>query len=69
MKPIRAAKVIADSIKSEIQRVAQQIEDQSTGVSALREMLDTLEASSQATEGTARRTKGIADTLTELTRR
>jgi hypothetical protein len=56
-----------DLLSSEIQRVAQQIEDQSTGVSALREMLDTLEHSSQATEGTARRTKAIADTLTGLT--
>lgn len=60
--------VDVDLLSSEIQRVAQQIEDQSTGVGALREMLDTLEASSQATEGTARRTKGIADTLTGLTR-
>ena len=36
-------------------------------VGALREMLDTLEASSRATEGTAQRTKTIADTLTGLT--
>jgi methyl-accepting chemotaxis protein len=56
-----------DLLSSEIQRVAQQIEDQSTGVSALREMLDTLEHSNQATGGTARRTKAIADTLTGLT--
>ncbi|HEX8587135.1 MAG TPA: FIST N-terminal domain-containing protein [Pseudomonas sp.] len=56
-----------DLLSSEIQRVAQQIEDQSTGVSALREMLGTLENSNQATEGTARRTKAIADTLTGLT--
>ncbi|QSB19298.1 FIST C-terminal domain-containing protein [Pseudomonas sp. 15A4] len=56
-----------DLLSSEIQRVAQQIEDQSTGVGALREMLDSLEHSNQATEGTARRTKAIADTLTGLT--
>ena len=56
-----------DLLSSEIQRVAQQIEDQSTGVGALREMLDALEASSRATEGTAQRTKTIADTLTGLT--
>ena len=56
-----------DLLSSEIQRVAQQIEDQSTGVGALREMLDVLEASSRATEGTAQRTKTIADTLTGLT--
>jgi hypothetical protein len=56
-----------DLLSSEIQRVAQQIEDQSTGVCALRQMLDALEGSSQATEGTARRTKAIADTLTGLT--
>ncbi len=54
-------------LSSEIQRVAQQIEDQSTGVGALREMLDALEASSRATEGTAQRTKTLADTLTGLT--
>ncbi|MBA1193264.1 chemotaxis protein [Pseudomonas entomophila] len=54
-------------LSGEIQRVAQQIEDQSTGVGALREMLDTLEASSRATEGTAQRTKTLADTLTGLT--
>ena len=56
-----------DVLSGEIQRVAQQIEDQSTGVGALREMLDTLEASSRATEGTAQRTKILADTLTGLT--
>ena len=56
-----------DLLSSEIQRVAQQIEDQSSGVGALREMLDALEASSRATEGTAQRTKTIADTLTGLT--
>ncbi len=56
-----------DLLSGEIQRVAQQIEDQSTGVGALREMLDALEASSRATEGTAQRTKTIADTLTGLT--
>jgi hypothetical protein len=56
-----------DLLSGEIQRVAQQIEDQSSGVGALREMLDALEASSRATEGTAQRTKTIADTLTGLT--
>lgn len=56
-----------DLLSSEIQRVAQQIEDQSTGVGALRQMLNTLKDSSQATEGTARRTKAIADTLNGLT--
>lgn len=56
-----------DLLASEIQRVAQQIEDQSTGVGALRDMLDALEASSHETEGTAQRTKNIADTLTGLT--
>ena len=56
-----------DMLSGEIRRVAQQIEDQSTGVGALREMLDTLEASSRATEGTAQRTKTLADTLTGLT--
>ncbi len=56
-----------DLLSAEIQRVAQQIEDQSSGVGALREMLDALEASSRATEGTAQRTKTIADTLTGLT--
>lgn len=54
-------------LSGEIQRVAQQIEDQSTAVGDLREMLGTLEDSSRATEGTAQRTKTIADTLTGLT--
>ena len=44
-----------------------QIEDQSIAVVALREMLDVLEDSSRTTEGTAQRTKTIADTLTALT--
>lgn len=56
-----------DLLSEEIQRVAQQIEDQSVAVDALREMLDTLEDSSRTTEGTAQRTKTIADTLTGLT--
>jgi methyl-accepting chemotaxis protein len=54
-------------LSGEIQRVAQQIEDQSSAVGDLREMLGTLEDSSRATEGTAQRTKTIADTLTGLT--
>ncbi|WP_445261750.1 methyl-accepting chemotaxis protein [Pseudomonas sp. RL_5y_Pfl2_73] len=56
-----------DLLSTEIQGVAQQIEDQSVAVSALREMLDALEDSSRTTEGTAQRTKAIADTLTGLT--
>jgi hypothetical protein len=36
-------------------------------VDALREMLNALEDSSRTTEGTAQRTKTIADTLTGLT--
>ncbi|WP_256663276.1 MULTISPECIES: methyl-accepting chemotaxis protein [Pseudomonas] len=56
-----------DLLSGEIQRVAQQIEDQSVAVEALREMLDVLEESSRTTEGTAQRTKSIADTLTGLT--
>ncbi|WP_248745021.1 hypothetical protein [Pseudomonas sp. MWU12-2037] len=35
----------------------------------LRSLLDALEDSGQMTEGTSRRTKTIADTLTGLTRR
>ena len=58
-----------DLLSAEIQRVAQQIEDQSTAVSTLREMLGTLEESSRMTEGTSLRTKQIADTLTSLTHR
>lgn len=58
-----------DLLSGEIQRVAQQIEDQSTAVGALREMLNALEDSSRMTEGTAQRTKTIADTLTGLTQR
>jgi len=54
-------------LSTEIQGVAQQIEDQSVAVSALRAMLDALEDSSRTTEGTAQRTKAIADTLTGLT--
>lgn len=54
-------------LAGEIQRVAQQIEDQSIAVEALREMLDALGDSSRTTEGTAQRTKSIADTLTTLT--
>jgi hypothetical protein len=56
-----------DSLSGEIQRVAQQIEDQSSVVGSLRELLDDLEQSSRTTEGTAQRTKTIADTLTGLT--
>jgi hypothetical protein len=56
-----------DLLSGEIQRVAQQIEDQSTAVGTLRGMLDTLEDSSRQTGGTAQRTKRIADTLTGLT--
>jgi len=56
-----------DLLSGEIQHVAQQIEDQSIAVGALREMLDALEDSSRTTEGTAQRTKTIADTLTGLT--
>ena len=56
-----------DLLAGEIQRVAQQIEDQSTAVGTLRQMLDALEDSSRMTEGTAQRTKRIADTLTGLT--
>lgn len=58
-----------DRLSSEIQKVAVQIEDQSTAVGTLRGMFNTLEDSSQMTEGTSRRTKAIADTLTGLTRR
>ncbi|WPO99084.1 methyl-accepting chemotaxis protein [Pseudomonas sp. HR96] len=58
-----------DLLSAEIQRVAQQIEDQSTSVGALRSMLGALEDSSRMTEGTAQRTKSIADTLTGLTSR
>lgn len=56
-----------DLLSAEIQRVAQQIEDQSTAVSDLREMLGSLAESSRQTEGTSQRTKAIADTLTGLT--
>jgi len=56
-----------DLLAAEIQRVAQQIEDQSSAVGKLRGMLNTLEDSSRMTEGTAQRTKTIADTLTGLT--
>ena len=56
-----------DLLASEIQRVANQIEDQSTGVGTLREMLDALKTSNRDTEGTAQRTTAIADTLTGLT--
>jgi methyl-accepting chemotaxis protein len=56
-----------DLLSAEIQRVAQQIEDQSTAVSDLREMLGSLAESSLQTEGTSQRTKAIADTLTGLT--
>ncbi|MPQ66550.1 MULTISPECIES: methyl-accepting chemotaxis protein [unclassified Pseudomonas] len=58
-----------DRLSSEIQKVAVQIEDQSTAVGTLRSLLDALEDSGQMTEGTSRRTKTIADTLTGLTRR
>ncbi|WP_213875102.1 methyl-accepting chemotaxis protein [Pseudomonas sp. dw_358] len=56
-----------DLLSGEIQRVAQQIDDQSSAVSSLRALLIALEDSSRMTEGTAQRTKGIADTLTGLT--
>ncbi len=56
-----------DHLSSEIQKVAVQIEDQSTAVGTLKGMLNALEDSSQMTEETSRRTKGIADTLTGLT--
>ncbi|TDV67624.1 FIST-like protein [Pseudomonas sp. LP_7_YM] len=56
-----------DLLTGEIQRVAQQIESQSIAVGTLREMLDALEESNRTTEGTAQRTKSIADTLTGLT--
>lgn len=56
-----------DLLTGEIQRVAQQIESQSIAVGTLREMLDALEDSNRTTEGTAQRTKSIADTLNGLT--
>ena len=56
-----------DHLSSEIQKVAVQIEDQSTAVGTLKGMLNALEDSSQMTEETSRRTKGIADKLTGLT--
>ncbi|MEK1939905.1 MAG: methyl-accepting chemotaxis protein, partial [Pseudomonas sp.] len=56
-----------DHLSSEIQKVAVQIEDQSTAVGTLKGMLNALEDSTQMTEETSRRTKGIADTLTGLT--
>ncbi|MGC1332665.1 methyl-accepting chemotaxis protein [Pseudomonas sp.] len=56
-----------DALSGEIQKVASQIEEQSTSVGTLKQMLSDLENSSRMTEGTSQRTKKIADTLTGLT--
>jgi len=67
VRPSNAAQtgVDIDVLSGKLQHVAQQSEDQCSGVGALREILDALGLSS-ATEGTAQRTNTIADTVTGL---
>lgn len=54
-------------LASEIGRVAQAIESQSSGVAALSHLLDAIRESSQRTAGTAEHTRRVADTLKDLT--
>ncbi len=55
------------ALAAEIVRVAQMIEAQSTGVSGLTQVLETIDAYSSETAGVAGHTRGVADVLKGLT--
>lgn len=58
-----------DHLGQNIRNVAAQIEQQSAAVAGLTTLLETLQASSDSTVGTSRKTKDVADTLIGMTNR